>query len=469
MAYYLIPKINSSIYQFIQLESPVDSSPNSCPEIISNSLSHYLYEIKERITNHNKQWDTYKKYTNPHEYIHTCIPHKKRSVSKYKPLSRSYFKMVEIIQLFHFFPKPSFTSTPECISFDLNVQRSKMENQSPSPSIKNKTVENRKNLSYKKYFATSTHKKDFSDSPIKTFHLAEGPGGFIEAFVRTRENPQDIYIGITLLDEKNDANIPSWKKSATFLKENPNVFIENGIDGTGNILSVANLEGCVKKYGEGSMDFITGDGGFDFSMDFNNQEVYISKLLFAQITYALFLQKEGGTFVLKIFDVFMKHTIDMIAILSAFYDKVYITKPLTSRYANSEKYLVCIGYKEPGPFREILASCFRELVAHEGDYMGRFLSIPIPYYFIQKLEEYNAIFGQRQIQNINYTISLMSNKHKQDKIDELIKTNIQKSVEWCIKYDVPYYLSNHSNIFNTGNLDNPPSRRLVIHEKKEEH
>jgi 23S rRNA U2552 (ribose-2'-O)-methylase RlmE/FtsJ len=357
--------------------------------------------------------------------------------------------MVEIIQLFHFFPKPSY----------------KIEDQ----STKNKIIENKKNLSYKKYFATSTHKKDFSDSPIKSFHLAEGPGGFIEAFVRTRENPQDVYIGITLLDEKNDANIPSWKKSATFLKENPNVFIENGIDGTGNILSVANFEGCVKKYGEGSMDFITGDGGFDFSMDFNNQEVYISKLLFAQITYALFLQKEGGTFVLKIFDVFMKHTVDMIAILSAFYDKVYITKPLTSRYANSEKYLVCIGYKEPGPFREILASCFRELVAHEGDYMNRFLSIPIPYHFIQKLEEYNAIFGQRQIQNINYTISLMSNKHKQDKIDELIKTNIQKSLEWCIKYDVPYYISNHSNIFNVGNIGTPPSRRLIIQERKEEH
>ena len=49
------------------------------------------------------------------------------------------------------------------------------------------------------------------------------------------------------------------------------------------------------------MDLITADGGFDFSMDFNQQEILIGKLLFAQIAYALCLQKRGGKFILKIF------------------------------------------------------------------------------------------------------------------------------------------------------------------------
>ena len=40
------------------------------------------------------------------------------------------------------------------------------------------------------------------------------------------------------------------------------------------------------------MDFITGDGGFDFSIDFNKQEISISKLLFAQVIYAIVLQKK---------------------------------------------------------------------------------------------------------------------------------------------------------------------------------
>ena len=60
----------------------------------------------------------------------------------------------------------------------------------------------------------------------------------------------------------------------------------------------------------------------------------------------------------------------------------------------------------------------------------------LPYIFINKIEEINAIFGQQQIENIHYTITLISSKHKQDKIDNLIKLNIQKCVQWCMKNNV---------------------------------
>jgi hypothetical protein len=42
-----------------------------------------MNEIKEKIASREKDWDVYKKYTNPYEYIHSVIPHKKRSISKY--------------------------------------------------------------------------------------------------------------------------------------------------------------------------------------------------------------------------------------------------------------------------------------------------------------------------------------------------------------------------------------------------
>ena len=95
------------------------------------------------------------------------------------------------------------------------------------------------------------------------------------------------------------------------------------------------------------MDLITGDGGFDFSSDFNNQESHISNLLFAQMAFALVMQKQGGCFILKIFDSFMHHTVDLLYILASFYEKVSIVKPHTSRYANSEKYVVCKGFVYP--------------------------------------------------------------------------------------------------------------------------
>ena len=72
------------------------------------------------------------------------------------------------------------------------------------------------------------------------------------------------------------------------------------------------------------MDLITADGGFDFSIDFNNQEVQIAKLLFAQVCFAITMQKQGGTFILKLFDCFMQHSIDIIYILSSFFQMHYV-------------------------------------------------------------------------------------------------------------------------------------------------
>lgn len=180
-------------------------------------------------------------------------------------------------------------------------------------------------------------------SNLQSFHLAEGPGGFIEALVNLRNNKQDTYTGMTILDDVNDMNIPAWKKSQQFLRDNKNVKIENGADGTGDILQIHNFEYCKQKYAR-SMHVITGDGGFDFSENFNNQENHIINLIFGQIMFALVMQRAGGCFILKIFDCFTQPTIDMLALLSSCYDKVYITKPQTSRYANSEKYIVCKGF-----------------------------------------------------------------------------------------------------------------------------
>lgn len=371
--------------------------------MISTSLAYYLYDIKSKLTKYKKNWDTYKRYTNPYEYINSSLPNKSTCVSKYKPLSRSYFKMIELLTFFDIYS---------------NI----------------KTVN------------TST-------IPIQTFHLAEGPGGFIEAIVNIRNNPNDKYIGMTIIDEMNDC-IPSWKKSDFFLKKNTNVFIESAADATGNILSLNNFIYCKDKY-KSSMDLITADGGFDFSMDFNKQEQHITKLLFGQVCYALCMQKYGGSFILKVFDCFMEHTIDILYILSAFYEKVYITKPHTSRYANSEKYIVCKNFLfyTSNDFYPILKNTMETLLNIDTDsenssvYIKRFLneSVRIPSYYISKLEEFNAIFGQQQIENIYQTITLIENKQKNDKIENIIKSNIQKCIHWCTKYNVQYNISTQTN------------------------
>jgi len=148
---------------------------------------------------------------------------------------------------------------------------------------------------------------------------------------------------------------------------------------------------------------------------------------------------------LKIFDCFMHQTVDLLYILSSFYEKVFIFKPNTSRYANSEKYIICKGFlfSKNTSFMPFLNRAFEKMTTIKNDdpselFISRFLNIQIPYLFTNKLEEYNAIFGQKQIENIYYTISLIDNKHKQDKIDNLIHSNIQKCVIWCLKHNIEH-------------------------------
>ena len=58
-------------------------------------------------------------------------------------------------------------------------------------------------------------------------------------------------------------------------------------------------------------------------------------------------------------------------------------------------------------------------------------------YFLNIIQEINHILGQRQIENILYTIKLIENKDKyKDKIDKMKAVNIQRCVKWCNENNV---------------------------------
>ena len=83
--------------------------------IINKTLNKYLNFTKEQIESCLDQWDKYKKCTNPYEYIHSIIPNTKQSVSLLKPISRSFFKMIEICHSLCLIEK----LPPVCNSFHL--------------------------------------------------------------------------------------------------------------------------------------------------------------------------------------------------------------------------------------------------------------------------------------------------------------------------------------------------------------
>ena len=100
----------------------------------------------------------------------------------------------------------------------------------------------------------------------------------------------------------------------------------------------------------------------------------------------------------------------MIYFLSLCYDEVYIIKPSTSRSANSEKYVVCKGFKLSSSIG------FIKLFYTQLEYLEKgtnhtiysiFQNITIPTMFLNTIREINSIIGQNQLENINSTIMMI--------------------------------------------------------------
>ena len=71
MSYILIPPTNNNEDIFFLFSNKNIKNINNI--YISESLFNYLNNIKENINLYLKEWDFYKKITNPYEYIHTHI------------------------------------------------------------------------------------------------------------------------------------------------------------------------------------------------------------------------------------------------------------------------------------------------------------------------------------------------------------------------------------------------------------
>lgn len=192
--------------------------------------------------------------------------------------------------------------------------------------------------------------------------LAEGPGSFLQAVLKFREKykydlKKDKYFGVTIHPE-NGNNIEMGKQflghydklypnliniQKTFPLDTSNKFKTKS---SGDITDVKTISLFKKEISKSKKysDLVTADGGFDWDDEnFQEQEAY--QLILGQMIAAIRVQSKGGSFVLKLFETFTITSLKMIYLISSFYDDSYICKPLFSRSSNSEKYLVCKGFK----------------------------------------------------------------------------------------------------------------------------
>jgi 23S rRNA U2552 (ribose-2'-O)-methylase RlmE/FtsJ len=375
-----------------------------------NDILHAKLKDKKNSINlyhKNKKWDKFKKLSNDYELVFTST-HGCPSIAMYNPISRSYFKLWEL--LFDF-------------ERELNLP---------------------------------------NDKPLTAVFLADAPGGFGEAFINFRGIKKDTTEKDTTEKDRlfamslkaTDKVIPDWKFTREYCYKN-NLKLTFGRTGTGSMYDVENIEELIQLTGRGrehEVDFITADGGFDFSSDFNNQEEMSIKLILCEIYAALKLQKDGGSFILKIYDIHHDSTIKLLYILKCFYERLHIVKPQSSRPANSEKYIVCTNYNHANHgekfYENILFHMKKHILNYNKNETLNILDIPIGFYI--DIIQFNRVYITQQILHIYKTIDMIETTDEKD-VETIIKHQLKKAIKWCHKYDIRIYLNalkTYKNLYN---------------------
>jgi 23S rRNA U2552 (ribose-2'-O)-methylase RlmE/FtsJ len=353
---------------------------------LNNQLNSHKNKIDDIYNNNPNLWDEIKKFSNEYEFIYTNNLDNFKNVSNIFPISRSYFKLWEILHDF------------ELIEF--------------------------------------TH-----NEPFVSCHLAEGPGGFIECiykyihkYITNDFNKIKIY-GSTLISK--DTSIPKWKIKKN-IQEKFNIILNNSIDDNGDLYDINQVEIFINNVGKNTCDFLTADGGFDFSKNYNNQEKNFINLFISEIYIILNLLKDDGNAIIKIYDIYSKNSIKVLYIFSIFFDNIYIIKPLTSRPANSEKYILGNKFKKNKEF-EFYLNILRNIIITKNLDILNNNNIIVKLDFIDKILNYNKWYTKRQISYINKTIEYINEYKKynnRDYLNNIYNLNKKCCIEWCKIYNL---------------------------------
>jgi hypothetical protein len=195
-----------------------------------------------------------------------------------------------------------------------------------------------------------------------------------------------------------------------------------------------------------------------FFIEFNNNDYSDIKYLSKNILITLYLlckyQSENGNLIIKLENFYSKIVVDFLYILSTLYEKIIIIKPIISNITDSTKYVVCKGFINSNNINKIIINIEDIVINYltnynqNNIYIDSILENTIPYYFLNKIEEINIVIGQQQIDSLEQIISLVKNKNKDEKIETIKKSNVQKGVQWCEKFNIPYNkLFDKTNIF----------------------
>ena len=342
-----------------------------------------LMQAKAKITalEASKRWELIKKMVNPYEMVYTHEdPAFHPSISMIKPLSRSYFKLIEMLHVMQFYEE--------------------LPKQNPK---------------------------------LRTAHVAEGPGGFIQAVVELATRHKKILSKATAMTLRpTDPHVPGWRRAAGFLHHHKEVKLIYGADNTGNVYNIENQKAFVESVAPG-VHLFTADGGFDFSVNYSIQEKSVFHLLVCSAAIGLQSLLQGGSMVLKIFDMYSESTRILLLLMSRCFREWMIYKPALSRPCNSERYFLAKGFLGITP-KMIKLFELIQLKSDEGVFPSGFATLAS--------EEEADYFKAHMEENAAYQFAALSKAdmyvHKsQEWYTKQLPLDFEMSLRWCHAFRVP--------------------------------
>ena len=328
----------------------------------------------------SRRWELIKKMVNPYELVYTHEDtHFHPSLTVLKPLSRSYFKMLELLAVLEYFERLP------------------------------------KNC-----------------SKLRTAHVAEGPGGFIQAFLDLAErNKKHVGQCTAMTLKPTDSHVPGWRRAAAYLHHHREIKLHYGEDNTGDVYQIANQDSFVTTAGPVSL--FTADGGFDFSLDYSIQEQRVFHLLLCSATIGLRVLASDGCMILKFFDMFSESTQALLILLGRCFREWQLYKPSLSRPCNSERYFLGRGFKGCTPaLRKLLLHLQRESLY--GRYPTALSSIALPeeITYLRAYMERNTAQQLAALQRAEHFAA-----HPEDWYTNQLPKDFQESLRWCQRFRIP--------------------------------
>jgi hypothetical protein len=259
--------------------------------------------------------------------------------------------------------------------------------------------------------------KPDSRGELASYHMAEAPGAFVSSL--------KTYLNLDLkLDEDDwewraqslneDVAPHALKDQFGLIANNPDNWIVIGSGDITNPDIVKQTSTAVVKQ-IGKVQIFTSDPKGPVS-DWNKEAESQFPLFLGSICGMLMSMKAGGTAYLKVFSLANTYSVNLLAVLATCFKNVYITKPLTSKPANSERYIVAQDYRTNISKKDILRKLLNQLRTGR---VGK-VFIPnslIPGKFAITVREVEEEINSRQTRILNEVVQSMVNETYTTPID----------------------------------------------------